>query len=141
MNWRFTRAGEWVDFARGEAIAFFFPVERGRVETFTPRFAPLDSDPHLAAQFAEWNAARTAFHREMADHPPAEGSAKWQKFYYRGTDAAGCPGAGDHQTKVRVKVVVRVTSMIAPGRSDRLSNIGALDLCDTAIAHRHSADG
>lgn len=103
MNWRFTRPGEWVAFARGEPIAFFFPVERGRVETFTPRFAPLDSDPDLAAQFAEWNAARTAFHREMAENPPAEGSAKWQKFYYRGTDAAGCPGAADHQTKVRVK--------------------------------------
>jgi hypothetical protein len=29
MNWRFTRAGEWVTFDRGEAIAFFFPVQRG----------------------------------------------------------------------------------------------------------------
>jgi hypothetical protein len=103
MNWRFTRAGAWVHFDRGEAIATFFPVQRGRIEAFQPRFAALAGDPDLAGQFADWNASRTAFHQRMTDTPSADAAGKWQKFYYRGTDAAGCPGAADHQTKLRVK--------------------------------------
>lgn len=101
MNWRFTRPGEWVRFDAGEPVAFFFPVQRGAVEGFSPRFAALDSDPELARQFAEWNVARTDFHARMAADPPADPADKWQKFYYRGTDAAGCPGATGHQAKLR----------------------------------------
>lgn len=103
MNWRFTRAGQWVTFARGEPIAFFFPLQRGSVEAFEPRFVPLASDPQLARQFAEWNASRTAFQKRMADSPPVDASGKWQKFYYRGTDAAGSEGAVAHQTKLHLK--------------------------------------
>ena len=103
MNWRFTRAGEWVTFERGEPVAFFFPLQRGSVEAFEPRFAALDSDPARARQFADWNASRTQFHQRMAGSPPADASGKWQKFYYRGTDAVGCDGALSHQTKLRVK--------------------------------------
>lgn len=103
MNWRFTRAGEWVTFSRGEPFAFFFPVQRGSVEAFKPRFAALENDPELANQFADWNVSRTAFHQSMADAQPADPSSKWQKFYYRGADAADCEGTADHQTKLRVE--------------------------------------
>jgi hypothetical protein len=103
MNWRFTRPGQWVTFERGEPIAFFFPLQRSSVEAFRPKFAALDSEPDLASKFAEWNLSRTAFHRQMADNPPADASGKWQKFYYRGTDSGGCEGPADHQSKLRVK--------------------------------------
>lgn len=103
MNWRFTRPGEWVRFEAGEPIAFFFPVQRGSIDAFTPRFEPLAADPDLATAFAEWNASRTEFHARMNADPPADPSGKWQKFYYRGTDATGCPGAPDHQSKLRPK--------------------------------------
>ena len=103
MNWRFTRAGEWVRFEPGEAVAFFFPVQRGTVESFSPQFLPLSDDPALARQFADWNASRTAFHIEMSEHPPADPSDKWQKHYYRGTDAGGCQGSNSHQTKLRAR--------------------------------------
>ncbi len=106
MNWRFTRVGEWVRFDAGEPVAFFFPVQRGALDSFQPRFEPLASNPELDAQFADWNTARTDFHRQMTDHPPDNPSDKWQKYYYRGTDAGGCPGAADHQTKARVKPFV-----------------------------------
>ena len=103
MNWRFTRAGEWVRFDRGEAIAFFYPLQRGSVEAFAPRFAALDGDPDLARRFADWNASRTDFRRQRADAPPSGASGTWQKFYYRGTDAARCKGEADHQTKLHVR--------------------------------------
>ena len=103
MNWRFTRPGEWVTFEQGEAIAFFFPVQRGALQSFTPRFEALSGDALLARQFAEWNEARTQFHQQMSTAPPTDPSDKWQKHYYLGTDAAGCPGAADHQTKLRPK--------------------------------------
>src|SRR5579859_3370135 len=44
MNWRFTRAGEEVRFEPMEPIAFFFPVERGAIEAFRPRFEPMEND-------------------------------------------------------------------------------------------------
>jgi hypothetical protein len=119
MNWRFTRAGEWVTFDRGEAIAFFFPVQRGSVEAFAPRFAALNSDPDLARQFADWNASRTQFHRQMADAPPSEASGTWQKFYYRGINAAGCKGAVDHRTKLRVRAFSSgAVQVVEAGRPD-----------------------
>ena len=101
MNWRFTRADHWVRFDAGEPIAFFFPVGRGAVEEFAPRFAPLADNPTLLAQFEDWNRARSTFHATVAAAPPTDPSDHWQKHYYRGTDAAGCPGAADHQTKLR----------------------------------------
>ncbi len=103
MNWRFTRAGEWVRFDAGEPICFFFPIERGAVERFVPRFMPLAADPALSAQFACWNVARTDFHAAVAANPPPDPADKWQKHYYRGTDADGCPGASDHKTKLRLR--------------------------------------
>ncbi|MBC7506450.1 MAG: hypothetical protein H7267_12125 [Sandarakinorhabdus sp.] len=103
MNWRFTRPGEWVRFDAQEPVAFFFPVERQALPAFEPKFAPLASNPELAAQFAFWNKARNEFHAAVAASPPTDPADHWQKHYYRGTDASGCPGAVDHQTKLRVR--------------------------------------
>lgn len=103
MNWRFTRAGEWVRFDTGEPICFFFPVERGAVERFVPCYRPLSADATLAEQFAQWNVARIDFHAAAAASPPAEPADKWQKHYYRGTDASDCRGATDHATKLRLR--------------------------------------
>src|SRR5215210_4179466 len=41
MNWKLTRADEWVRFDENEPICFFFPVARGSVERIEPRIAPM----------------------------------------------------------------------------------------------------
>jgi hypothetical protein len=103
MNWRFTRPDHRVRFEADEAIAFLFPVQRAAIEAFEPRFEPLGSAPELESAFHAWSRGREAFHEQMARDPPLKAADKWQKHYYRGVDAAGCPHIDDHRTKLRVR--------------------------------------
>lgn len=102
MNWRFTRPNQVVRFEENEPFCFFFPVERHLVESVEPRILAIDEEPELKRQFEDWSRSRDAFHVDVAANPPANPSAKWQKFYYRGLKSDGCPGAGDHQSKLRL---------------------------------------
>jgi hypothetical protein len=102
MNWRFTRAGEWIRFEENEPIAFFFPVERGGTERFKPRIERLEDAPELRAAFEKWSASRNAFQKWVIEANPATPSEKWQKLYFRGLDADGKPGPADHQSKLRL---------------------------------------
>ncbi|MCR5876565.1 cupin-like domain-containing protein [Phenylobacterium sp. J426] len=99
MNWKFTRSQHWVRFEEGEPICFFFPVGRNTLESITPRFADIDSDPDLKAKFAAWDASRSEFHARRSEGLPTE---KWQKHYFRGVTLDGCPGVPDHRTKLRL---------------------------------------
>ncbi len=103
MNWQFTRPNQWIRFEANETFALIFPVQRGVVESFTPRFAPLESAPQLAEGFAAWSAGRDAFAKRMVEAPPSVPADKWQKHYYRGIDAHDRAHIKDHQTKLKVK--------------------------------------
>jgi Family of unknown function (DUF6065)/Cupin-like domain len=102
MNWRFTRARHRVRFEENEPFCFLFPIERGLIESVRPRIVSIEEDQELKRRFEEWSARRDKFQAEVAASPPAKPSEKWQKFYYRGVDACGAPGAPDHQSKLRV---------------------------------------
>lgn len=102
MNWRFTRANHPVRFEENEPIAFLMPVERGAIEGFTTRIAPIEEAQDLKAAFEKWSASRDAFHEEMRLRPPAAPADKWQKLYYRGVDPDGVAQIEDHQTKLRL---------------------------------------
>lgn len=103
MNWRFTRPNHKIRFEADEPFAFLFPIERAALERFEPRFAPLESAPELASAFQDWSASRDAFQQQMASNPPTKPADRWQKHYYRGVDAAGCPHIEDHRTKSHVR--------------------------------------
>jgi Family of unknown function (DUF6065) len=103
MNWRFLRRNHWVRFERDEPIAFIFPVQRNALELMQPKLVPLEANPSLLAAFTAWSQSRTAFQAVVSKDPPASGSAKWQKRYYRGVDMDERPGVGDHRTKLRLK--------------------------------------
>lgn len=102
MNWRFTRPNHVIRFEENEPFCFLFPVARGSVEQVEPEIRPIDENPEFRLQFEDWSKSRDAFHAEMANSPAAAPSAKWQKFYFRGTDASGVPGPADHQSKLRL---------------------------------------
>jgi len=103
MNWRFTRPNTWVHFDAEEPICFFFPVQRGYLEEIAPKFRAMENDPDLLKAFQDWSTMRQAFQSEVAKQPPANPADKWQKHYYRGTDASGCTHVGDHQVKLRLQ--------------------------------------
>ncbi len=102
MNWRFTRAGQWIRFEENEPIAFMFPVERGKIEAFQPRIERLEDNPELKAAFEKWSESRNAFQKWVIEAKPAAPADKWQKLYFRGLDADGNPGPADHQSKLRL---------------------------------------
>jgi hypothetical protein len=102
MNWRFTRPKHWVRFERGEPMCFVFPVQRGYLETVTPKLVSMTDEPEILRQFTEWSRSRTDFQAKVAREPPKSGSEKWQKDYYRGVDADNRPRVADHATKLRL---------------------------------------
>jgi hypothetical protein len=103
MNWRLTRPDHPVRFEENEAVAHFFPVQRGIVEEVEPAFVSIDDDPELKALFEQWSRSRDAFQQRMREHPAEKPSAKWQKLYYRGLDPDGrCP-VPDHKAKLQVR--------------------------------------
>lgn len=103
MNWRLTRQDHTVRFEENEPIAHFFPIQRGMVETFEPKFVPIDADAELKAAFEQWSRSRDAFHRQVREHPPERPADKWQKLYYRGLKPDGACPVGDHQAKLQVR--------------------------------------
>jgi hypothetical protein len=102
MNWRLTRPDHWIRFEENEPFALFFPVQRDAVESFVPRCLPIDDDPALKMRFETWSRSRDDFQKRMMTEPPEAPTDKWQKFYYRGTDASGHRGVADHRAKLRI---------------------------------------
>ena len=103
MNWRFTRAGEWIRFEQDEPIAFFFPVQRNVLTGVAPRVVPIDEAPALKEEFEAWSRSRDAFQAWVRETRPTAPADKWQKLYYRGMRPGERPGAPDHQAKLRVR--------------------------------------
>jgi hypothetical protein len=114
MNWRFTRAHTPIRFEAMEPFCFVFPVRRDAIQAFAPRFESLDKDPETKERFHLWSRSRDEFHETMANNPLATSSARWQKFYYRGTDASGATLADDHVAKLRLTAFDRSQAPSVP---------------------------
>jgi hypothetical protein len=102
MNWRFTRPHTPMRFEAMEPFCFIFPVERGAIQSFKPRFESLDQDPATEERFLAWSQARDNFHATLSSDAPPSSADHWQKHYYRGTDVTGATLVDDHVTKLRL---------------------------------------
>jgi hypothetical protein len=80
MNWRFTRACT-VEFAIGEPICLFFPIQRGVLEMFRGEFRMLEADEELENKFREWSASRHRFLSGLEKGEPEVVAQGWQKDY------------------------------------------------------------
>jgi hypothetical protein len=80
MNWRFTRACT-VEFALGEPICLFFPIQRGVLERFHGEFRMLETDRELENKFREWSASRDRFLWGLAKRKPEVVAQGWQRDY------------------------------------------------------------
>jgi hypothetical protein len=82
MNWRFTRACT-VEFALGEPICLFFPIQRGALETFRGEFQMLESEPEFERKYREWSDSRDRFLWALDKRKPRAVAQAWQKEYLR----------------------------------------------------------
>ena len=80
MNWRFTRACT-VEFALGEPICLFFPIQRGVLEMFHGEFHMLEADRELENKFRQWSASRDRFLSGLEKGKPEVVAQGWQKDY------------------------------------------------------------
>lgn len=80
MNWRFTRACT-VEFAIGEPICLFFPIQRGVLERFRGEFCMLEADQRLENKFREWSDSRHRFLSGLENGEPEVVAQRWQKDY------------------------------------------------------------
>ena len=103
MNWRFTRAGEWIRFEENEPFCFFFPVQRGLLGGIKPEIRPMTDEPGLQEAFEAWSASRNTFQKWVIETNPPAPADKWQKLYYRGLCPDGRAGAADHEAKLRLE--------------------------------------
>jgi len=97
MNWKLTRPGQWVKFAKGEPIAMILPMRRHDLESFQPELRNLESDPDLLEKFRAWNRNR----KQTVER--TKGLALEEKqvegHYIRGQHVTG-DRAPEHQNKI-----------------------------------------
>lgn len=97
INWRFTRPCE-VEFEAGDAIAHFFPILRGLIESVETVKVPLSDNPELHDQYKNWERSRSNFNHQLKCPGSVAAEAKWQGDYYKGITPDG-RNFEDHQYK------------------------------------------
>jgi hypothetical protein len=107
MNWKFTRAGQWISFKKEDVFCQITPVQRGILEKFEPEFLPIESNPTLKEEHDLWGRARQKFNDDLKIEGSYAQGEKWQKSYYRGQRPDGSAGAKDHIIKLRLKEFVK----------------------------------
>ena len=104
MNWKFTRAHQWITFEENEPFCFLSVVQRGLVEQVEPSIRPFEQVPELLRDHNNWTVSRDAFHAQIRSCPAHNVSDMWQKHYMKGiTVTEGSKPFPEHQTKLNVR--------------------------------------
>jgi hypothetical protein len=101
MNWKFTKANEWISWSKHEPFCMLVPLPRGLTESLDPVVKPISANPELKAQFELWDKSRTDFLAKLMGRDPETTARGWQKEYFQGKGVEGV--AKEHQTKLMVK--------------------------------------
>jgi hypothetical protein len=101
MNWKVTRAFEWIQFRKGEPVCMVVPLPRGMLETLEPSIQPLGANPELQAKYTMWSQSRTSFLQDLGKRDPGAVQRGWQKDYFQGKTGEGT--FDGHQTRLDLK--------------------------------------
>ena len=102
MNWKVTRAFEWVRFEKGEPFCMLVPVPRGLAEGFLPRIERIEANPALHGEYQRWEAGRRGFLQGLKELDPGAVKQGWQKDYFKGKTPDG-RDIEEHQTRLRIR--------------------------------------
>jgi hypothetical protein len=106
MNWKFTRPGT-VRFAKGDPLAFIFPIAHLGLDEIQPQVLALDQDPELKAMYLRWESERAGFLDGIKRNDERVLKQKWQRNYLVGKDFDGSSAPVTHKTKRRLKPVIQ----------------------------------
>lgn len=102
MNWKVTRAFEWIRFEPNEPFCMLVPIPRSLTETLTPQLAQLTENPELLEKYRAWEASRRGFLTGLRTNDADTMKRGWQKDYFQGKTQEGSTFDG-HQTRLNVK--------------------------------------
>jgi len=102
MNWKITRAKQWIRFDKNEPICRILPFPRYYLDKVQPRTRELSADKQLQNQYVGWRDSRAQFIDDL--HGQKEKAVKqgWQRTYVRGQNMRGVT-MKDHQTKLNLR--------------------------------------
>ena len=103
MNWRFTRKHTWIAFERREPICMFFPIQRGLIESVSPEFRSLESNPELLSAHSTWSKSRQEFLAELRTEGSDAKRKGWEKDYFKGVAKNSSVKPETHRTKVTLR--------------------------------------
>jgi hypothetical protein len=102
MNWKITRASEWVRFEKAEPYCMLVPLPRGLAESLVPRQEPMTANPPLREQYLTWEKSRSGFLTDLGERDPNAVKQGWQKDYFQGKTPDGKP-IETHQTRLNLR--------------------------------------
>lgn len=105
MNWKFTRPHWKVRFEKGEPFCFFFPVEHGLLERFSPTFEQISQDSDLEKQYKVALYKRLlplALERLKGKKLEIKEQDRFEGWYIRGEMPDGTEIA-DHRKRLELK--------------------------------------
>jgi hypothetical protein len=102
MNWKLTRPNHPVRFDVGDPICMIVPMQRGFLESLSPKRLPLSANAELNQRYQQWSQQRDEFHERVASGDVEATRRGWQKDYFQGRDPGQRP-FHQHQTKLGLK--------------------------------------
>jgi hypothetical protein len=100
VTWMFTRPNELVHFKKGEPFCAFFPIQRGLIETFEPRFRKPEHDLAAWKGHRELREDRLRWNEAVLVPGSDENKQLWQRKYLRGPKE---PVEPPHRIRTRLK--------------------------------------
>jgi uncharacterized protein DUF6065 len=106
MNWKFTRADTWIEFACGEPICMVVPQRLDLLEKMRPRILDVEQDPETHKNYAQWSESYRHFNERLRKHEPEAVKLGWQRYYFRGTapHAASDSKPAAHEHRLRLNL-------------------------------------
>ncbi len=99
MNWKFTRANQWINFLKGEPMGRIVPYPRYYIESFEPIYRNINSNPELKHRLDEWGNSRINHNKNLQKGTAEAGT---EKNYLQGKMKDG-ERVSVHQTKIALK--------------------------------------
>jgi hypothetical protein len=100
VSWKITQPNTLIHFAKGEPFCSFFPIPRGVIETFEPRFEKPEEDPEAWESFESFRRDRKRFNEEVQIPDSQARRQRWHRVYLRGPNDIVRP---PHRTRVKLK--------------------------------------
>jgi len=100
VTWKFTRPNELVHFKKGEPFCSFFPIQRGLIETFEPRFRKPAHDPAAWKGYREKREDQFRWNDAVLVPGSVENKQLWHRKYLRGPEE---PVEPPHRIRTKLK--------------------------------------